>query len=269
MSPTRKIPWPALATAMLAGAILAGALAWQLHLHGLSRQIEQKRGALRKLVISGDIPPNQEVMAYFAGRGERIQARYDHWARRVVAPLPAEATGADAQLFFQEQLHQLQLTLERLEAARELPTPEQLGFPKELPPADTVPRLLAQLGLIEDGTKLALAQRVHALSSVKIDDPQALVDPETEEPVLLRLPVRMRLAGSLPVIVKVLGSLRHAMPIIDIQDIRLATGSQPDVLDVEIVMARYLPVARGEDQPPAPRGTQKGPPGRPAKEEGA
>ena len=137
----------------------------------------------------------------------------------------------------------MQGTLERLAAARGLPTPEQLGFPKELPPSDTVPRLLVQLVLIQDAAKLILAQGALTLSSFKVEDPQIVSERDSEEPFLLRLPVRVRLGGSLPVLTKVLAALQHARPIIQLRGIRVMTEQEGEPLDVELVLARYLVLA--------------------------
>ena len=159
----------------------------------------------------------------------------------VVVPPITEVSGSDPQLFFQERLHEVQRTLERLAAARGLATPEQLGFPKELPPTDTVPRLLVQLALIEDAAKVVLSQQITLLTSFKVQDPETVAEADSEQIFLLRLPVRVRLQGSLPAVMQVLGALQHARPIIDLQGVQLTTASEnPDELEVELVLSRYL-----------------------------
>ena len=243
MSPARKTPWSALLGATLIGALVAGFLFWQVELGRIGGQIQQKRSTLKKLVVSGRIPPNQDVMEYLTSRAISLEERYTHWEALAVVPLPTSAASSDPQLYFQERFHEVQRTLERLAAARALPTPEQLGFPKELPPSDTVPRLLVQLALIEDTAKLVLAQGVSSVASVKVGDPQTVLERESETPFLLRLPVRIRLSASLPVVVKVLGALQHAKPIIELQGIRISTGSVADELEVELVVSRYLLLA--------------------------
>lgn len=240
MAPLRKAPVGALVGATLVGALASGFVAWQVHVKAIDAQIEQKRATLEKLAVTGRIPPNQDVMDYLTARGATLQERYHYWETLAVAPLAEKGARSDPQLYFQEQLHDVQGTLERLAKARGLATPEQLGFPKELPPSDTVPRLLVQLALIEDVAKLVLTQGVTSLTSFKVDDPDPIPERESEEPFLMRLPVRVRLAGSLPVVMKVFGVLQHARPTIDVQGVRMASGSTPDTLDVELVVSRYL-----------------------------
>ena len=251
MSPPRKAPVGALAGAVLAGAFAATFIAWHLHMQAMNAQIAQKRSALEKLAVSGRIPPNQDVMDYLTAREATLQDRYRYWETLVVAPLSDDNVRTDPQLYFQEQLHDVQGTLERLAKARGLATPEQLGFPKELPPSDTVPRLLVQLALIEDVAKLVLTQGVTSLSSFKVDDPETIAERDSEQSFLMRLPVRVRLGGPLPVIMKVLGALQHARPIIDVQGVRMATGSSSENVEAELVVSRYLVLAspRGSETP--------------------
>lgn len=257
------IAWAPLAGAMVAGAAVAGVIAWRVQLSSIDRQIAEKRAALRKLAISGGVPPNEEVMGYLGVRESSLEQRYQHWLDLVASAPPVEAAAMDPQLYFQERLHDVQRTLERLTAARGMPMPEQLGFPKELPPSDTVPRLLAQLSLLEEAASWVLEQDVAALPSVKIEDPQTVdVEEGVEGVFLLRLPVRVRLRGSLSRVMRAVGAIERARPLIDVRMIRMLVASPPaqaitpepadggrpgpsasEDLDVELTLSRYLVVA--------------------------
>ena len=161
--PRRPVAWGPLIGALVVGAAGASFMAWKFNLQFIDGQINDKQTALKKLAVIGRIPPNQEVMDYLTARQTALENRYQHWIA-VVAALPvAEAASADPQLAFQERFHAVQRTLERLATARSMPVPEELGFPKELPPTETVPRLLTQLELIEESAGLILEQRVTAL----------------------------------------------------------------------------------------------------------
>lgn len=250
MSP-RAVSWTPVVGAMVAGATMAGVLAWRVNLQAIDQQVKQKRSELKKLVLSGTIPPNQEVVDYLTARQRSLEARYRHWLDVVTVPKPAEAVSADPQLYFQEQFHEMQRTLERLATARALPVPEQLGFPKELPPSDTVPRLLVQLSMIQDTAALMLQQGVSALTSFKVEDPEAVPEEEGGAPFLTRLPIRVRLTASLPQLMKILAALERATPMIDVRTVRVLTSATPDLLDVELMLARYLMSAPLQDAPPA------------------
>ena len=239
MSP-RAFSWRPVIGAMVAGATVASVLAWQVNVQTMDQQVKQKRSALKKLLLSGNIPPNQEVVDYLTARQRSIDARHRHWLDVVTVPEPTKAASADPQLYFQEQFHEMQRTLERLATARKLPVPEPLGFPKELPPTDTVPRLLVQLLMIQDTAALVLQQGVSAVASFKVEDPEAVPEEDGGAPFLTRLPLRVRLTSSLPQLMKILGAVERATPMIDVRAIRVATGANPETLDVELVLARYL-----------------------------
>ncbi len=203
-------------------------------------------------------------MDYLTAREASLEEQYQHWLRMVSPPPMSEAAKADPQLYFQEQFHAVQQTLERLAIARGMAVPEQLGFPKELPPSDTVPRLLVQLALIQEVGELAFNQGVARLSSLKVEDPDPVLDDEDEISFLTRLPVRVRFTGSLPEVMKLLGAVHRVEPLIDVRGIRmvpataalLSAGAQEEgdtsvstvanvghLLDVELLLARYLVTA--------------------------
>lgn len=240
MPMTRKTPMGAMLGATALGAVAAGFVAWQLHLNVMSSRIEQIQGTLKKLTIAGQVPPNQEVLDYMASRGEALNKQRERWERKAIAPVPIEASSSDPQLYFQERLHDIQRSLEKLAAARGLGAPEALGFPKELPPSDTVPRLLVQLTLIEDVAKLILAHEVDAVSSFKVEDPQPVAVEESEDPFVVRLPVRVRLAARLPIMLSILGALQKAQPLIELHALRLSSEPDGEALEVELALARYL-----------------------------
>ncbi len=240
----QPIAWgPALA-ALVAGAALAGVFAWHMTLQGIDWQIAAKRSAIKKLVLSGNLPPNQEVADYLASRQTALEARYQLWLTSVAtSPAADAATQADPQLYFQEQFHEMQRALDRLAAARGVSVPEQLGFPKELPPSDTVPRLLMQLSLMQELAELAFEHQVGALSSLKVEDPQPVSGEEGEGPFVMRLPVRVRLTATLPQLMKILGAIGQKRPLIDVRSLRVTGRPAGDALEIELVLARYLPLS--------------------------
>jgi hypothetical protein len=245
---------------LVVGAAAAATVGWNVHLNGLDEQITRKQSALKKLTLSGGIPPNDEVMSHLAQRQEALERSHAYWEQAVIAPPVPDEAKADPQLYFQEQVHTVQQTFEQLAVDKNVPVPEQLGLPKELPPADTVPRLLAQLSLSEELAQLILNQQSGQLTSLKIEDPEPVAPPSAEEPMpeqLVRLPVRVRMTTSLALAAKTLAAIHDVRPLIDIRSIRIApasTGLQPgpaggapaahpDLLDVELGVARYIMVA--------------------------
>lgn len=246
----RAVPMAPLIGAMVVGAAVTGVMVWRLTLTAIDAQIAAKTSAMKKMVLSGKIPPNEEVMEYLTMRQQALEQRYQRWKTRVAAATVAEAASADPQLYFQEQLHDVQRTLERLATARAMAVPEQLGFPKELPPADTVPQLLIQLSLIKEAAALMFEQGVAALSSFKIEDAQPVPQPDDEaEPFLTRLPVRVRLHATLPQLMKVLGALQRVSPLVDVLVVRAAPGGASNHLEVELVLSRYLVTAQTLEPP--------------------
>jgi hypothetical protein len=219
--------------AMVLGAGAAGLAAWRMNLQGLESQVKDKRSLLKKLVLSGGIPPNEEVMAYLQGRQSALAERYQQRVKQVAAPPLAEAAKADPQLYFQQQVHDVQRTLERLATARDIPVPAQLGFPKELPPSDTVPRLLVQLSLMQDVAALVFEQGLTGLSSLKVEDPESVPEEGGEATFLIRLPVRLRLTATLPELMKVLAALERVDPLIDVRSIRAQTAASGGADTVE------------------------------------
>ncbi len=239
----RSVAWLPVVGALVGGAALAGVIAWRLNLEMVEGQIKDKHAALKRLALSGKIPPNEEVMKYLTARQSALEHRYQDWVTMVAASPLTEAASADPQLYFQEQFHEVQRTLERLAAARKMTVPEQLGFPKELPPKDTVPRLLVQLSLMQEAASLMFDQGVAALVSLKIEDPEAVADVEHEGTFLTRLPVQVRLSATLPQLMKVLSALQRTNPVIDVRSVKLAASDVPDTLDAELVLARYQVMA--------------------------
>lgn len=255
----RPIAWAPVMSAMLAGAALAGILAWRLNLQGLEAEISGRRAALKKLTLSGNIPPNQDVMEHLNVRQRALEDRYGHWVEAVSVPPPPAAAAADPQLYFQEQFHQAQRMVERAAAARAMAAPEWLGFPKEIPPADTVPRLLAQLSLIHEAGALLLEQGVAALSSLKVEDPESVPEEKGEGAFLSRLPVRVRLSCSLAQFAKILAAIERARPRIDVRAVHIVAVEAQESLDVELVLARYLIAnAPASEALPATNGEEEG-----------
>lgn len=269
---------------VLVGAIGGGA-AWIVAVQRADREVEQKRAGLKRLHMSGRIPPNREVVDYLATRTTALETEYQA-ALKLIASPPADIEGkADPQLYFQQRVHEVQRTLERLATARNIEPPEQLGVPKDLPPADAVPRLLVQLALIENAAELIVPQGISKLASVKLEDPQTVAPAGEKAGVFLtRLPVRLRLTCSLDVVTKILGIVDRARPLIDLQSLRVETAEAspppsteeqpqptavqgPHELDVELVLSRYLvtspelPEDASEEEPvgkkPTTRKTKK------------
>ena len=236
----QPIAWGPLLMAVIAGAAFAGWLAWRMTLQGIDHRMAAKRSAIRKLALSGGIPPNQEVADYLSSRQAAIEARYQYWLAAVAAPPLAEAAQADPQLYFQERLHDVQRTFERTATARGVSAPEQLGFPKELPPSDTVPRLLIQLDLIKETAELIYEHQVSALSSLRVEDPETVSGDEDAAPFLVRLPVRVRFQASLQDLMKILSAIERKRPLIDVRGLHVASASDDSGLDVELTLARYL-----------------------------
>ena len=252
----RPVAWGPLVGAMVIGAALTGIVAWRLNLQSLDERIREKRSTVKKLVLSGNIPPNQDVMDYLNARQAQLEQHYQHWLQVVSIPPMAEAAKADPQLYFQEQFHEVQRTLERLATARTMPVPEQLGFPKEIPPSDTVPRLLAQLSLIQEVAMLIIDQGATTLTSLRVQDPETVSGGEGEGPFLVQLPVRIRLTSSLAQLMKILGAIERAEPLIDVREIRILGGLAEPSLDVELLLARHV-VVEATIEEPAPAVTNK------------
>ena len=240
---SRSTPLGPMIGAVLAGAALTGIVVWRVNIQSLDRELKAKRSTVKKLVISGDIPPNQEVMDYLAARQKALDEGYRRWLEAIAAPPLAEAAQADPQLYFQQHVHDVQRALERLATAQDIPVPTQLGLPKELPPSETVPRLLAQLQLIQQAAELIFEQGVTALASLKVEDPETMSAEEGSATFLIQLPVRIRFTGSLDQVMKVLGAVERMRPFVDVRSLRLVSATDPSQLDAEMVVARYLVMA--------------------------
>ncbi|MCI0565045.1 MAG: type II secretion system protein M [Nitrososphaera sp.] len=235
----RALNWVPIVAAMAVGAAVMGVVAWHFNVKSLDEQIERTRASMKTLSLGGGIPPSLEVTDHLNARKEVFEKRYAYWLGRIAESPPLEATQADSQLHIQEKFHEVQQTLERMAAARTIPIPEVLGFPKEIPPSDAAPRLLMQLKLLEETARLILEQEISSLSSLKLEDPEAIPEQGGQRALLIRLPVRIRMTSSLAQLVRVLGALEKASPLIDVHNLNISRHSN-DLLEVELVLARYL-----------------------------
>ena len=240
MAERSPISWVPMTGALVAGAALAGIMGWQLNLQTIEHRITEKRSAVRKLLLSGGLPPNQEVMDYLSARETSLEQQYQSWLKRVAVPPSTEVASTDPQLYFQERLHEVQRTLERLATARTMTVPDLLGFPKELPPSDTVPRLLVQLSLIQEATEVIFGQGVTTLTSLKIEDPETVPEQNGEGTFLVRVPVRVRCTASLPQMMKILNAIERMNPLVDVRALHVVAGATEGSLDAELLLARYL-----------------------------
>lgn len=240
---------------VVAGGLLAlgvfATVVWSVRMQSLAREIERRRTSLKSLHVGGELPPNQEVVAYLQSRTAALETQYES-AVVVMAPPQGQGQG-DPQLFFQQRLHEIQRTLDRLATARGIAAPALLGFPKELPPPDAVPRFLTQVGVIEDTAKLILSvQGMSHIESFKVEDPQAVVATgQAEEEFLTSLPVAVRLTGSLDALTKTLALLDRARPFLDLQALRVASPEGSKELKIELSVTRYL-VTASLDHPETP-----------------
>ena len=273
MVPQAPLAWKPLAAAAAVSVALTGVIGWRLNLQSIEAQIAEKRTSLKRLVLSGSIPPNQEVMNYFSARQASLAQRYREWLTWVAAPPLADAAKADPQLYFQEQLHEVQRTIERLATARSVAVPEQLGFPKDLPPSDTVPRLLVQLALVQEAGTLAFEHGVADLTCFKVEDPQPVDEGAEGGAFLTRVPVRVRLKNSLPRLMQLLGALHAAKPLIDLRLLRVQSPPGAELLDVEVVLSRYLVIPNAQEPGAGPSESEATPqdrtPPAPTKPRGA
>jgi hypothetical protein len=244
--------------ALLLGAALIAALGWRWQMQHLATQLKATREGLKKLALTAGVAPDRAVMAYLTRRQAACEQRYQQAVEALSPPPLPPAALADPQLFFQQRLHEMTQALERLAAAREMAVPQTLGFPKELPPPEVVPRLLVQLQLLQEAAALVVDQGVAALLSLKIDDPEPVRPPGAAEVLLTRLPVRVRLTCTLPQLLKIMAAADRAAPLMDFKEVRVASRSTEEALDVECVLARYLPAPAGAGAD-APAGKAKEP----------
>ena len=245
MTARRPMPWLSILAALAMLAVCVGVMGWWLNLQALNQRIHDELAALKKSMLKGHVPPDQELLQYLNARIQ-LEQRYQEWLKMATVSPPVEMAGTDPQLYFQEQLHEAQRTMERIAAARGVPVPEQLGFPKDLPPSETVPRLLIQLSLMQETASLILEQGVTGLVSLKIEDPEALPDKAGGGPFLQRVPVRVKLTCSLSQLTKVLGAMQQVRPMTDVRTLRIASTSPsepPEQLEVELLVARYVVLA--------------------------
>jgi len=250
MTPRAKPLWSALGGILLAVVVVGGFFGWWIRVQALDQAIARRRSTLQSLHLGGRLPPNREVIDYLNSRIVALEKQYQA-ALKLVAPVAtAIEEQADPQLYFQQRFHEVQRILERLATARGMPIPVPLGFPKELPPPEMVPRLLVQLGLIDDAATHIMAQGISQLASVKVEDPQPVAPlGEEKEAFLIRLPVRVRLSCSLQALAKILAVLDRASPLIDLQSLHISTPTESKELEAELVLARYF-VTTPELEPP-------------------
>ncbi len=231
--------------AVVMTAVVLGAVVWRIHLHSLEEQIAQKKSALKRLSVSQGIAPTEDVFAYLKERDEALLKAYHQWLDRIVVADTAETASADLQLFFQERVHEVQRALERLAAGRNVAVPEMIGLPKELPPTETVPRLLAQLALAQAATGLILEQGTIPVSTIKLEDPEPVNGVDSRAVLLTRVPLRVRMTSTLPQLMRMLEAFGRARPLIDVRALRLVGGAQgTDLLESELLLARYLPTTQ-------------------------
>ena len=244
MAPRRDLAVAPIVLAVAVTAAVFGFAVWHMHLHGLDEQIDQRQAAIKRLTVSQGIPPTEDVRTYLKQRDESLRRSYRQWLDRVVVGGIAEAATADPQLFFQERVHEVQRDLERLAAGRNVPVPEMIGLPKELPPTETVSRLLAQLGLTQAVATLILEQGAIPITTFKLEDPESVNSVEGRAVLLTRVPLRVRMRSTLPQLMRLMEACARARPLIDVRALRIASGAQADRLEVEVLLARYLPTTQ-------------------------
>lgn len=256
--------WYSLVLTSALTVLIGGMIAWRFHLQTLDGLIRDKKRAMKKLSISGGIIPSQEVADYLHQRQASIDARYQHWLKQIVVVPDAEASVTDSQLYFRERFHEMERSLEKTAAAREVPVPERLGFPKELPPSDTVPRLLVQLSMIQEMGSILIGRDLAQVVSFKVEDPEPVPLADTDV-VLMRLPVRIRLSATLPQLMQVIEAFEQTRPLVDLRLLRIMAepSEQPEktsdklaLLQVELIASRYLlastpTTSPAEDKQPA------------------
>ena len=237
---SKKPSWLAMWNGVLAVGALIAFVFWHAAIQEMDRQIARKRSALKGLYVIGRLPPNQEVTEYLTGRTAMLETQYRDAVSLASAPPAGLADVADPQLFFQQRVHEVQRLLERLAAGREAPVPAQLGFPKDLPPADAVPRFLTQLALIESvGERTMALPGVSQVTSFKVEDPQTLSSPEEDGAAFITLlPVRVKLTCTLDALAKLLGLLDQERPLMQMHGLRVGAPEPNAALEVELVLAR-------------------------------
>ncbi|MBI4354122.1 MAG: hypothetical protein HY595_02685 [Candidatus Omnitrophica bacterium] len=233
---------------------------WRVRLQALDREINAKKTALKNLHVSEQLPPNPQVVEYLKQRTKALEAKYEAALARLAPPLQLGDQQTDTQLLFQERSHAAQRTLERLATARNMTAPTQLGFPKDLPPPEAVPRFLVQVGLIEQAAEAVMAvPGVSRVESFKVEDPQPVVVTSELDVFLTQLPIRIRLSCPLETLTKILTALDRADPLMDVQAVRVTTtltesGEEAEDVVVELVVARYFVTA-----PKLPTATEEEP----------
>ncbi len=231
--------WPMVGVAV-AGASLAAVILWQAQLRAIDAQIHQQRAAIKKLGVSGNIPPTPGVVDYLESRGRVMQQRYEQLTAALAAPAIPDAAAAHPQLFFEEQLQELRRSFERLATAHAGTVPELLGVPKELPPTETVPRLLIQLQLVQETATLVFEQNTGTLVSLKLEDPEPVPENQGDAPVFTRIPVRIRVLTSTQGLMSLLAALERSHPLVDVRGLHVTSATEPGQLESELLLSRYL-----------------------------
>jgi len=259
--PARPTQW------LLTGGIVAlvgvGGLGWWIQVRQLEHQIVAKRNGLKKLHVGERVPPNQAVVDYFTQRTAALTQRYEEALKRLTVGSTTSLVQehGDPQLYFQQRLHEARGVLERTAKARGLEPPTLLGLPKELPPPDAVPRFLAQVGLMQEaGERMMALNGITQVVSLKVEDPQDLeAIQKHEEPFLMRLPVRVRVQGSIEALATLMALWTRATPIVEVRELQVRTTPASQTLELECVLAQYLvtkpevEVFKGEEEPTTPR----------------
>jgi hypothetical protein len=241
MSTVKQRAWPIVFVFILSGIGLAGFIFWKFSLQALDEEITQKRSSIKLLKVGGGLPPNQEVLDYLSKRTLALESDY----KSLVGLLDSsvnDSIGASPQLYFQQRLHDVSRLLEKMASARGIGVPQAIGFPKELPPPESVSRLLVQLALIEDVAKIVMADTASVLSSVKIEDPRPVPKTDEEKNFLIRVPVRIRLSCSVKSLAGMLGSVEGMKPITSLDGVRVRHLAEPlqEMVEVELELSRFL-----------------------------
>ncbi len=242
--PRAAKPTQMLLVAGLATLLGVGALGWWVQVQRLDHLAVEKRKGLKKLQVGDQVPPNQEVVDYFTTRTDALARRYEDALKRLTAGSVTSLVSGqgDPQLYFQQRLYEARGVLERTAKARGMEPPTLLGLPKELPPPDAVPRFLAQVGLMQEaGERIMALKGVTQVVSLKAEDPQELdAIQKGDEPFLMRVPVRVRVQGSIETMATLMALWTRAAPIVEVRELHVSATPVQQTLELECVLTQYL-----------------------------